>query len=50
MADPVLAKVHAALVKGDTDAVELLFLEALEKTPEKFEQLRAIARACAGHG
>ncbi len=50
MADPVLAKVNAALVKGDTDAVEIIFLEALEKLPEKFEQLRAIARACAEHG
>lgn len=50
MADPVLAKVNAALVKGDADAVEIIFLDALEKTPEKFEQLRAIARACAEHG
>ncbi len=50
MADQVLAKVNAALNKGDVDAVELVFLEALERVDEKFDALRAIARACAEHG
>jgi transcription elongation factor GreA len=50
MADQVLAKVNAALNKGDADAVEIVFLEALEQVGVKFDQLRAIARACAEHG